>query len=76
MGVFFVMKTLEGERYVVIKAYKFTVFERFFFNIIKVHCMSALSLRIETTDSIITSDWELWLLGNMSAWTMDQWYYS
>ena len=36
-----VIKTLENERYVVIKAYKLTVFEIF---CIVIYCMSALSL--------------------------------
>ena len=48
-------EALENERYVVIKAYKFTIFEilgEFF--CINIYCMSALSLHIESTDSIIT----------------------
>ena len=41
-------EALENEWYVIIKAYKFTVFEIFF-----VYCMSTLSLHIESIDSII-----------------------
>jgi len=43
IGVLLVMKTLEDEQYVVIKAYKFTVFEIWRdFNVLS--CVSALSL--------------------------------
>ena len=44
------MKTLEDEWYVVVKAYMFTIFERFF---IIIYCVSALSLHIESADSMI-----------------------
>jgi len=47
----FVIKTLEVEWHVVTKAYKFTVFERFF--CIIVYCVSTLLLHIESTDSMI-----------------------
>ena len=43
------MKALEDERYVAIKAYKLAVFENFCFAI---HCVSALFLHIESTDSM------------------------
>ena len=47
------MKTLEDERYVVIKAYKCTVSEiwRDFF----VYCVYVVSLHTESTDSVIQS---------------------
>ena len=44
------MKTLDNERYIVINAYKFAIFERFF---IVIYCVSLLSLRIKLTDSIV-----------------------
>ena len=47
VGMLFVTKTLEDEQYVVIKAYKFTVFERF------IYCVSTLSQHTESTNSII-----------------------
>ena len=49
------MKTLDDEWYVVIKAYKLTVFEilRNFFCIV-IYCMSALYIpTLESTDSMI-----------------------
>jgi len=54
VGVLFITKTLKDEWYVVINAYKFTVFEilRDFLGIV-IYCVSALSLHIESTDSII-----------------------
>ena len=51
-----VMKTLGGERHVVIKAYKFATFEILRFFGIIVYCMPMLSLHIESTDSIIYLD--------------------
>ena len=47
MGVLFIMKTLEDEQYIVIKAYKLTVLR------IIIYCMS--SLHIESTNSMIES---------------------
>ena len=45
LGVLLVMKTLEDEQYVVIKAYKFTVFEIWRdFKCLVIYCMSTLSL--------------------------------
>ena len=53
VGIFFIMKTLKDEPYVVIKAYKFTAFEILrVFSCIIIYCVSALSLRIQSTDSI------------------------
>ena len=51
------MKTLEDERYVVIKAYKCAVSEiwRDFF-CISIYCVYVVSLHIESTDSMI--GWE------------------
>ena len=48
-----VMKTLGGEQYVVIEAYKFATFEILRFLVSYVYCMPMLSLHIESTDSII-----------------------
>ena len=48
LGVFLVMKTLEDEQYVAIKAHKFTILERFL-DIVGVHAI----LHIESTDSVI-----------------------
>ena len=64
-GVLLVMKTLEDERYVVIKAYKCTVSEiwRDFFVLaciactsypyIQMYCVYVVSLHTESTDSVI-----------------------
>ena len=49
------MKTLEDEWYMVMKAYKFTIFEilrDFFFGIIT-YCMYVLSLHVESTNSMM-----------------------
>jgi len=55
LGVLLVKKTLEDEQYVFIKAYKLTVFEILInFFCIAIYCVSALSLHIESTDSMIT----------------------
>ena len=53
-GVLLVMKTLEDERYVVIKAYKCTVSEiwRDFF-CIGMYCVYVVSLHIDSTESMI-----------------------
>ena len=53
-GVLLVMKTLEDERYVVIKAYKCAVSEiwRDFF-CISIYCVYVVSLHTESTDSVI-----------------------
>ena len=52
-----VLKTLEDERYVVIKAYKCTVSEiwslRFF--CISIYCVYVVSLHTESTDSAMTN---------------------
>ena len=45
-----VMKTLEDEWYIVIKAYKFTVFV-LYCHILYIYCVSAISL--QSTDSAI-----------------------
>ena len=54
-GVLLVMKTLEDERYVVIKAYKCTVSEiwRDFFVLAYNYCVYVVSLHTESTDSVI-----------------------
>ena len=54
-GVLLVVKTLEDERYVVIKAYKCTVSDiwRVFFGI-GIYCVYVVSLHTESTDSVIT----------------------
>ena len=51
------MKTLEDGWYIVINAYKFTVqvWRDFLYYHIHLYCMSALSLHIESTDSMIMS---------------------
>ena len=52
-GVLLVMKTLEDERYVVIKAYKCTVSEIWRdFICISIYCMYVVSLHTESTDSV------------------------
>ena len=50
LGILLVMKTLKEEWYAAIKAYKLTIFEilRDF-----IYCVSALSLHIESIDSVI-----------------------
>ena len=55
LDVLFVMKTLEDEWYGVITAYKFAVLEilRNFFVLAYTYCVSAPSLHIESTDSMI-----------------------
>jgi len=85
--MFFIMKTLEGEWYMVIKAYKFTVFERIFLYYHSI-CMSALSLHIESTDSITSDCWSTVTSSSMIdtsvnygywqhvCWTVDWRYYS
>ena len=87
VGMFFIMKTLEGEWYMVIKAYKFTVFERIFLYYHSI-CMSALSLHIESTDSITSDCWSTVTSSSMIdtsvnygywqhvCWTVDWRYYS
>ena len=53
-GVLLVMKTLEDERYVVIKAYKCDGFRdlvRFF--CISIYCVYVVSLHTESTDSVM-----------------------
>ena len=54
-GVLLVMKTLEDERYVVIKAYKCTVCEiwRDFFVLAYHYCVYVVSLHTESTDSVM-----------------------
>ena len=54
-GVLLVMKTLEDERYVVIKAYKCTVSEiwRDSFVLAYIACSYVVSLHTESTDSVI-----------------------
>ena len=47
------MKTLEDEWYGVITAYKLAVLEIEKFACISIYCVSALSLHIESTDSMI-----------------------
>jgi len=47
LGVLLVIKALKVERYVVIKAYRFTVFERSI-----IYCVSTLSLHREGTNSM------------------------
>ena len=49
------MKTLEDERYVVIKAYKCTVSEiwRDSFVLASIYCVYVVSLHTESTDSVI-----------------------
>ena len=51
LGVLLDMKTLEDDWYVVIRAYKCTVSERFF--CISIYCVSVVSLHTESTDSMI-----------------------
>ena len=53
------MKTLEDERYVVIKAYKCNVSEiwRDFLVMIGMYCVYVVSLHTESTDSVIVP-WE------------------
>ena len=55
-GVLLVMKTLEDERYVVIKAYKCTVSEiwrDFFCHGIGMYCVYVVSLHIDSTESMM-----------------------
>ena len=52
-GVLLVMKTLEDERYVVIKAYKCADLVRFF--CISIYCVYVVSLHTESTDSVISN---------------------
>ena len=56
-GVLLVMKTLEDERYVVIKAYKCTVSEiwRDFFVLTCIACSYVVSLHIDSTESMMNS---------------------
>ena len=53
LGVFFVMKTLEDEWQGVITAYKLALLEILRIFRISIYCMSALSLHIESTDSMM-----------------------
>ena len=57
LGMLFIMKRLEDEQYIVIKAYNFTVFEIFegFFVLSSNACPCTLPLHIESTDSMITA---------------------
>ena len=56
LGMLFLMKTLEDEWYIVIKAYNFTIYEilRNLFCVL-IYCMSTLSLHMESTDSMISN---------------------
>ena len=57
LGVLFIMKTLEDERWGVITAHNlscFGDFEKFVF--ISIYCVSALSLHIDSTNSMIGSN--------------------
>ena len=47
------MKTLEDERYVVIKAYKCTVSEIWRDSYVCIYCVYVVSLHTESTDSVI-----------------------
>ena len=47
------MKTLEDERYVVIKAYKCTVSEIWIDFFVCIYCVYVVSLHTESTDSVI-----------------------
>ena len=53
------MKTLEDERYVVIKAYKCTVSEiwRDFFVLRSIYCVYVVSLHIDSTESMMNVFW-------------------
>jgi len=50
VGVLLVLKTLEDEQYVAIKAYKFTILRDF----LRYHIMHICAIPIQSTDSMIT----------------------